>query len=298
MGAAEAAAELEHRDPLPAAVEAAREVVQLGDARRREGGLAGLVGARPRDGATVRGRLRPVVEAEHPLDRRRDRGRHVEVARASAVVALRRAVVRETRGERVLHPRRWSHEDDAAPRRARLADVQSMRPCELLDRGEVLVVGAVAGGELAPREVAAFPERLASELVRRRQRLARTHDHRHLDRLVGRDRADPVCSRQRPAGAAADSLPTCRRRALPRRVLRCRVPRCPCSSMPCSSMPCSSIPCSSIPCSSSPSPPWVSSLISSSLSAEFSESIRRRESLQAAPGWRSLPLPRRSAAHR
>src|SRR5206468_6158346 len=98
-------------------------------------------------------------------DRRRHVGRNVEVARAAAVLAVRRAVPGQPGRERVLHPYGRASEDDAAPSRARLADVQAVLGREILDRGEVLSLRAVAGGELAPAEVAAFAERLRSELI-------------------------------------------------------------------------------------------------------------------------------------
>jgi hypothetical protein len=194
LGAEEAAAELDHGDALAASVEVAREVVELGDPRRRERRAPRLLKALVGDEAIRGRRLRTVVEAEDGFDRRRDRGGDVDVSGAAAVVALRRAVARQPRVERRFHPRGRSAEDDAAATGARLPDAQAALGREVHDRREILRRGAVAGRILAPGQIAPLPERLPAQLLGLGQKRARTHEHGHLDRLVGRDRADPTCS--------------------------------------------------------------------------------------------------------
>ncbi len=185
VAVAVAAAELEDADGLPRS-RSGREAVQRRHLLRRErrgveaaGGLA-----------HHRARERPVVQAEHVLDHVRQLAGQAHRALDAAVPGAAEPIGVEPYAEGALHLRHGAGQADAAPRAVPFHNLKAVACRKGGDAVEVVIRGAVAGGELLARQVAALGRARVEDGQGRRARPA-AHAHRHRQRRVRLGRTEP-----------------------------------------------------------------------------------------------------------
>jgi hypothetical protein len=183
------AAELNDPDALPGAVETGRIVVvrrHLHGGHRHRMAADGLRGD---GGQPVRHRA--IVGAKDADDDGRQALRDLYRAGAPAECRALVLVPVKRHAERLLDRGCGTGELHPAGDGVDTFDGKAVPPRVLLDRLNVGGVGGLGIGQFLPAEELTRYGRVARHLSHIGRAHARAHDHRELDRLVGRNRADP-----------------------------------------------------------------------------------------------------------